>query len=183
MNNEIENTIRLLQTQVTNLEKENARLLGLVNSYASNAEKNEMAKHYVASLVHGIEPISPRLGYNLKHARSGQTFQIQFSKVQEGNRWQWTRVTDPEGMTKYDQLILIGAVMLQFADQYKDRRSQYVLFDIPALEVARLTNAERAITSGVNPLTSNTSVAKSLFSRYQLTSGEMSQRYGSSIKI
>ena len=182
MNHEFNNAVRTLQEQFTNLEEENSRLretnYRLLEDNIrlrsgrdlrnSNQDKYELAKAYISSLIGGFD-VPPRSGYNLGHHWSKRTFQVQYSKVQEGNRWTWKQVFGLGENATYDQLILVGENKQTVAGAFGSGSHSYILFDVPRLAVGRLINPQGDIVVNVNPDTAKTSGAKLLYNKYRAT--------------
>ncbi|WP_143024339.1 hypothetical protein [Pseudomonas abietaniphila] len=97
-------------------------------------------------------------------------------------RWAWSKPMGESSKKTYDRLILVGDKDPRFLDQYQDKASPYVFFDVPFDEIVPLTvqtngGKYRSIQLTTNPRTAKSS-ASSLFTKYQVSIDELNARYG-----
>ena len=118
--------------------------------------------------------------------RNGIKIEVKYSNLNLAvdysttHRWAWSKIFGESGKKEYDRLLLIGDTDPRWREQYLDRESPYVIFDIPLNEAMPLTTQTgryRSIQLSTNPRKAR-SAAASMFTRYQVTLAHLSEKYG-----
>lgn len=141
----------------------------------------------VANLISGSAT-----AFNASHdidTNNGLRIEVKYSKLNLANRqqtnttkrWSWKNIFGSGGQKNYDRLILIGEVDQRYASSYLKPDSPVVIFDIGYADVMKLTSLtehqQRLIQLSSNPA-SVRSRAKSLYTEFQITTDDLTQRYG-----
>jgi hypothetical protein len=184
----------------------NSQLLELKKTIAELSAENDFLRKKVAffeqhpNVVAGIrgESLVSNLvsgivtELNAPHdidTKNGLRIEVKYSKLNLANRkmtdttkrWSWKNIFGSGGRKNYDRLILIGEADQRYSDKYLQPNSPYIIFDIGFDDVMKLTSLtehqQRLIQLSTNP-TSVRSRAKSLYSDYQVTSDDLSKKYG-----
>ena len=96
-------------------------------------------------------------------------------------RWQWQKVFGETGMKKYDYLILIGEIDGRYNARYLDTESPFVMFCLSPSDVRSVmtkgTRGANGINLSCNPANQR-SLASRLFRDCQITSSELTARFG-----
>lgn len=118
-----------------------------------------------------------RNGVKIEVKYSNLNLAVDYSTTQ---RWAWSKIFGESGKKEYDRLLLIGDTDPRWREQYLDRDSPYVIFDIPLNEAMPLTTQTgryRSIQLSTNPRKAR-STSASMFTHYQVTLAHLSEKYG-----
>jgi hypothetical protein len=104
-------------------------------------------------------------------------------KTSDTMRWAWGKIFGEGGQKRFDYLVLIGDKDKRWVSSYKDIESPFVIFCIPIEKIAEFTmsshnNRYRSIQLTTNPQTATKSRARHLYTRYQVTAKELSDKFG-----
>ena len=123
------------ELQKTNglLERKAIWLKSLIrNSTGQNAEL------YIVELLNGM-PSTKNDGHDVT-VRGGKRLEVKGAdinifrnkgSINDGRRWTWHNFLGVGGAKTYDNLILVGEIDKNYIKDYKDKKSEFVIFDIP----------------------------------------------------
>jgi hypothetical protein len=141
----------------------------------------------ILNLLNNAQPSKPQASHDIELLTDDLTLEIKFAKLNLAGkntttqRWSWMKVLGESGKKEYHRLILIGDTDPKFKNKYKDPESPYIVFDVPYDKVDHLSihsgKGKKNIQLTTNPDTAKRSKAAILFSRYQITFTELSEKY------
>jgi len=190
----LKNKIKDLERENSYLKKENNRLLKNIQILEEDKQISESlrAESFVASLVQGAMSTNNAF-YDVKLNGGSQLLEVKFSRLNlndrkrqnPSKRWAWSKPFGESGNKEFNNLILIGLKDDRFINHYLDPKNPFIIFDVPYSEIMPLTiqtngGKYRSIQLTTNPETANSS-ASPLFSKYQITSEILENRYSNRI--
>lgn len=178
-----------LWEELTELSAENAKLRAEVSYLRDNPSlaRGLRGETLMAKLL-GAQLAAPGAGHDMEAAASGLRFEIKYSGLQDNKtgyatrRWTWSKLFGESGSKKYDRVLLVGDADRQFAKQYRDHSSPYIIFDLTYEEAIELVGGMKPGRSGKIGLTTNPKALKAhlrkrLFKEFQVTDDELKVRY------
>lgn len=180
-----------LLTRIASLELENARLEALLGKQAE--QLTFLSNHktlasgmtgelLVASLVTG-ELTAYAAGHDVTSA-SGQKIEVKRAgrTMQSGrSHWQWNRILGQSAKKEFDWVLLIGEVEDAYKPKYRDPLAPFVIFLIPFSDVLEISSpgvaGARRVKLTTNPSSVRGSLGRRLFSNYQITASELTEKF------
>ena len=186
-NKQLRSEIEYLRTEVA-LLTERLALLDTHKTLAKGMRGESLVASWVNGVVtthnasHDIELAGTLIKLEIKYSGLGFARRGIQAAGRETQRWAWSKPFGESGNKVYDRLILVGDKDPRHVGSYKDRECPYVLFDVPFDEIMPLTIQTNAGRYRSIQLTTNPKTARSadslLFRKYQVTLGDLSERYG-----
>lgn len=171
--------ISKLQEKIFRLEKENELL-------RANTKKDFLAELLIKDLTNG-KMTGYKEDYDVE-TENEKILEVKFSSLRKnnGNEWHWSNIYGTSKGKLYDNIILVGAVNEDYKHLYKDDGKEFVLFDVPYLELDNVISTKKSISAieivsrppqkTVEP-NHKWYKRQLLFDKYQITYEEMREKY------